>query len=430
MTPFLLAAAALTVVVLSILLLPLLRRGQLATVDRAAVNARLLRDELAALERDRASMGEAEFERARDELSRRVLEDASPVVQQMRSGSAAPTIVALALIVPICGALLYVLLGTPGALDGATPAASVAAQGGAATPPPEVRKMVDSLAAKLATHPDDPAGWAMLGRSYSVIGEFDKAAQAYDHIGPQLQRHASWLAEYADALAMTANGSPLGKPERLARQALALDPNNVLALMLAGYATAQRGEDAQALPMLEHASRLVEAGSEDAAFLSNVIAQVRRRLGLSSAADAAMAPGGGSSAAVTRVAAAGGASPVTGGSPAAAAPAQLHVQLAIAPQLRAAAGGRTLYLIARVPGQRMPVAALRETGVSLPADLALSDANSMDPQHPLSSISGPLQIEARLSASGDAMPASGDLYGSAETRRGGSVKLTIDRRRP
>ncbi len=428
MTPFLLAAAALTVVVLSILVLPLLRRGQLATVDRAAVNARLLRDELAALERDRATLGEAEFERARDELSRRVLEDASPVVQQMRSGSAAPTIVALALMVPICGALLYELLGTPSALGGAAPAASVAAQGGTAAPPPEVRKMVDSLAAKLAAHPDDPSGWAMLGRSYSVIGEFDKAAQAYARIGPQLQSHAKWLAEYADALAMTANGSPLGKPERLARQALALDPNNVLALMLAGYATAQRGDDAQALPLLERASQRVEAGSEDAAFLSNVIAQVRRRMGLSSAANAAMAPTTDSAATVTRVSAAAGGQGA--GAAAAAGPAQLHVQVVLAPQLRAAASGRTLYLIARVPGQRMPVAALRETGVSLPADLALSDANSMDPQHPLSSIDGTLQIEARLSATGDAMPASGDLFGTAKVKRGGSVELTIDQRRP
>ena len=426
MTPFLLAAAVLTAAVLAIMVLPLLRRSGGRGIDRAAVNAKLLRDEMAALERERPKLADDEYQRSRDELTRRVLEDASPVVQQMRSGSAAPTIVALALIVPICGALLYELLGTPSALGGAATAASVAAQAGTAAPPPEVRKMVDSLAAKLAAHPDDPNGWAMLGRSYSVIGEFDKAAQAYGRIGPQLQRHASWLAEYADALAMSANGSPLGKPERLARQALALDPNNVLALMLAGYATAQRGDDAGALPMLEHASRLVEAGSEDAAFLSNVIDQVRRRMGLSSAADAAMAPAAGASAAVTRIAAAGGGSRQAGS----AAPALLHVQVRVAPQFSAAAGGRTLYLIARVPGQRMPVAALRETGVSLPADLSLSDANSMDSQHPLSSIAGPLQVEARLSASGDAMPASGDFFGAAQVERGGSVSLTIDQRRP
>ncbi len=262
MMSFLLAASALTAAVLAIMLLPLLRAGHAGRgVDRAAVNARLLADELAALERERPTLDEAEYQRSHDELTRRVLADAAPVAQRMRAGSAAPTLLGLALLVPICGALLYVLMGTPGALGGASNAASAAAQGEAPGSSPQVRKMVDALATRLAAHPDDAAGWAMLGRSYSVLGEFDKAVAAYSRIGAPLQHNAAWLAEYADALAMTANGSPLGKPEQLARQALAIDPNNLLALMLAGYAAAQHGDDRGALPLLEHAQREVTPGS-------------------------------------------------------------------------------------------------------------------------------------------------------------------------
>jgi cytochrome c-type biogenesis protein CcmH len=431
MTSFLLSAGLLTAAVLAILLLPLSGRRSRADVDRAAVNARLLREDLAALDLERASLGEARYAQAREELARRVLADAAPMPGTRAASSALPTVAALLLGLPICGGLLYVLMGTPAALPAHAAIVATAKQAAAPTAPTQVQKMVDSLAAKLNAQPDDPAGWAMLGRSYAVLGDFGKAAAAYARVGPQLQRHARWLAEYADALAMTANGSPLGRPERLAARALAINPDNLLALMLAGYAHALRGDNRGALPLLEHASREVVAGSEDAAFLDHVIAQVRRRMGLSAAEGA------------TAGAAGAGVAPATPAAPtrqslAVAAPkaaaqqtprAAMQVQVSIAPSLRAQALGRTLFVIARVPGQRMPLAAVRRVGVTLPLSVALSDADSMSPAQPLSSASR-VEIEARLSATGDAMPASGDLYGTASVARGGSVDVLIDHRRP
>jgi len=41
-----------------------------------------------------------------------------------------------------------------------------------------IRGMVDGLAARLQTHPDDPAGWVRLVRAYGVLGEADKQARA------------------------------------------------------------------------------------------------------------------------------------------------------------------------------------------------------------------------------------------------------------
>ena len=428
MTTFLLAAALLTALVLSILVLPLLGRRARVGVDRAAVNARLLREDMAALERERASLGEAEYERAREELARRVLADTVPMPSPRGGASALPTVAGLLLGLPICGGLLYVLMGTPAALAGAHVAAAATTQAAAPAAPTQVQKMVDSLAARLAAHPDDPAGWAMLGRSYAVLGDFGKAAAAYGRVGPQLQRHARWLAEYADALAMTANGSPLGKPERLARQALAINPDNLLALMLAGYASALHGDGRDALPLLEHASREVVAGSEDAQFLQHVIAQVRRRMGLTAAENAASGPApAGTAAAAAPTSDVAVASPKTATQPRPATLMQVHVS--IAPALRAQAAGRTLFVIARVPGQRMPVAAARRADAVLPLQVGLSDADSMSPSQPLSSVAR-VQIEARLSATGDAMPASGDLYGTASVARGGSVDVVIDQRRP
>jgi cytochrome c-type biogenesis protein CcmH len=107
----------------------------------------------------------------------------------------------------------------------------------------------------------------------------------------------------------------------------------------------------------------------------------------------------------------------------------MQVRVSIAPSLRAQAQGRTLFVIARVPGERMPLAAARRADARLPLQVALSDADSMSPSQLLSSAPS-VQIEARLSATGDAMPASGDLYGTASVARGGSVAVLIDHRRP
>jgi cytochrome c-type biogenesis protein CcmH len=44
-----------------------------------------------------------------------------------------------------------------------------------------IRGMVAQLAARLQSQPDDVEGWLRLGRSYSVLQENDKAADAYEH---------------------------------------------------------------------------------------------------------------------------------------------------------------------------------------------------------------------------------------------------------
>ena len=40
--------------------------------------------------------------------------------------------------------------------------------------------MVDRLAARMKKDPSDLEGWMKLGRSYKVLGEYDKAALAYE----------------------------------------------------------------------------------------------------------------------------------------------------------------------------------------------------------------------------------------------------------
>jgi len=73
-----------------------------------------------------------------------------------------------------------------GATGGPADTAVAAAAKAAASASPEERRamilaMVDKLAARLATQPDDVEGWARLGHSYMVLNQPDKAKDAYTH---------------------------------------------------------------------------------------------------------------------------------------------------------------------------------------------------------------------------------------------------------
>lgn len=58
-----------------------------------------------------------------------------------------------------------------------------------------IRGMVDGLAARLEQAPDDPQGWRMLGRSYQVLGELDKAVTAYERLASLLPPDSPERAE-------------------------------------------------------------------------------------------------------------------------------------------------------------------------------------------------------------------------------------------
>ena len=60
------------------------------------------------------------------------------------------------------------------ALGGNAPNAGSPGQG------PDVRAMVDGLAARLTEEPDDLEGWTMLIRAYAVLGEIENARAALD----------------------------------------------------------------------------------------------------------------------------------------------------------------------------------------------------------------------------------------------------------
>jgi cytochrome c-type biogenesis protein CcmH len=91
----------------------------------------------------------------------------------------------------------------------------------------------------------------------------------------------------------------------------------------------------------------------------------------------------------------------------------LSGEVSLAPELNAqAAPGATLFIVAKaVDSPGAPVAVVRTKVGSWPLRFDLNDTESMLPGRNLSS-AGRVTVEARISRSGQALPAPGDLQGS------------------
>jgi cytochrome c-type biogenesis protein CcmH len=288
------------------------------------------------------------------------------------------------------------------ALNPARQAAPAVADG----PPPspeEIAAMVDRLAERLKERPDDAQGWAMLARSYLVLGRLEEAAQASAR-ALQLQPDSPQaLADHADVLAMK-NGRTLeGEPMRLIERALQLDPDHLKSLALAGAAAFDRGDMARAAQLWDRVALLGPPGSDITQQAREGAAEARRL--------ATQATAGGSSASAP-----GPAARAQGtAQPAAASAARVSGRIELAAALKAQARPEdTVYVFARnadaTGGNRMPLAIVRAQVKDLPLPFTLDDSQAMGPGMGLSTAKR-VVVGARVSRSGQAVPQPGDLEG-------------------
>lgn len=303
-------------------------------------------------------------------------------------------IVGITLFVVVFGVLGYLWRGNfAGLRVGPGDPASMAAGGEAGQITAEqIETMVANLAARLKEKPDDPDGWAMLGRSYAALGRPADAVAAYRKVVELRPKDAQALADLADGMAMANNRTLEGEPERLIAEAVKLDGRNVKALALAGTVAFNRSDYAGAVGYWQRAIDASEPGSEFAQQLQGALNEARNRAGQPAVA-AASAP------------AAGGQKPAAAAAGAVVA-GRVTLSKAIADRV---APGDTLFIFARAAaGPKMPLAILKKQAGDLPVEFQLDDTLAMSPAAKLSSASQ-VVVGARISKSGNAMPQPGDL---------------------
>jgi len=355
----------------------------------------------------------------RDQLEQELV---ALLLAQGQAGSAAAAVskpaaklwLGLAAFVLMLGLAGYAWRGNPEGLRTAPGEAGVstANEAGGHADEAQINAMLERLAEKLKSKPDDAQGWAMLARSYTARGRHADALPAYKRVVELLPKDAQALADYADGLATVNKGQLTGEPEKLVMQALALDKNNVKALSLAGTLAFDRGDYKAAVAYWEPAAQAADPAGEMSQQLRSALAEARQRAGLPPAA----AP----QAATQPLTESQQASPADG-----AARVSGRVELAAALKSKVSPDD-TLFIFARAPsGSRMPLAILRKKASDLPVDFVLDDSLAMSPAAKLSS-APLLLIGARISKSGDAVPRPGDLQGLSAPLALGSRDIRLE----
>ncbi len=143
---------------------------------------------------------------------------------------------------------------------------------------PEHIEMISALQGKLEQNPNDGKGWAMLGRSYAVLGRFNESAAAYEKAANLIQNNAALLVDYADVLAMANGKNLLGKPQELLQSALKIDQKNAKALLLMGKAEYQAGDFTHAAGYWEKLLPALPPDSPLAKQVSDNIAKARAQI--------------------------------------------------------------------------------------------------------------------------------------------------------
>lgn len=278
--------------------------------------------------------------------------------------------------------LLYRLVGTPAALD---PAARAA--------PATLQDAIAQLETRLQADPSQLEGWRLLGQAYAGAKQPAKAAEAFAHAAQLAPDDPDILVEAAESRALAA-------PEhRIDTQgvawldhALQVQPAHQRARWFSGIAKRQAGDAAGAAAIW--ASLLPEVDPNAAAVLREQVDLARADAGLPPLPPEATAP------------AASPSLPGVSGSHA------IQVRVALDPGLAARArldGNATVFVIARAPGgPPMPLAVERHAVSELPFTATLDDADGPMPTAKLSAV-GEVEVVARVSRSGDAMPQAGDL---------------------
>jgi cytochrome c-type biogenesis protein CcmH/NrfG len=285
------------------------------------------------------------------------------------------------------------------------------------------------LEQRVKRNPRDAQSWLALAEWHRRKHELDGAQSAYEKLtGLNAMTAQSW-ADYADVLGTRAQGSLAGPAGRAIDHALELDPTHPKALWLDATRALQEHRYDDALGTWRRLRGELEAGSPDAQLVDANIAEAQQlaRSGPVAATDRGGNPQTNTSGTARTTAATGTASttsaldPTPGASPASAV--EISGTVSIESRLASRVNrDATLFIYAKAadsPGP--PLAVVRLAANSLPVSFRLDDSMAMIPSRRLSQFQR-VVVEARISRTGQATPAAGDLYVTSTVLSPGSGK--------
>jgi cytochrome c-type biogenesis protein CcmH len=309
------------------------------------------------------------------------------------SGAAAPTppaaTAAMVVTFGLIGvsAIIYSLLGSPAGVRASTVA------------PSDAKANIASLARHLEQQPDDLSSWVALGAAYATTGEYGLALHSYQQAN-QLAHgtDANVLADIAEAMLLQDNGAQsVQQASQLLQRALRIDPQSAKALFYSALIAYRVGDLQVARDDFAALLKLTPAPPEKLRVaLQHQIDQI----------DAQLHP---------QI------------DPATAIHVRVRLASALAPKVPPNA---SLFVFVRSPDGGPPLA-VKRSPMKLPQDVDLSAADAMIASRSVQP-GQKVTVVARISASGNPLPQSGDLYGQIDYVAGktGPRSIEIDKLTP
>ncbi|MEO0974219.1 MAG: hypothetical protein AAFX85_14090, partial [Pseudomonadota bacterium] len=344
---------------------------------------------------------------------------ALPALRATPSQSRPVTLIVTLLVLPAVALFFYPRLTN---FDWAATAPATATPG-ANTP----EAMVAALAQRLTTNGGSVDEWRLLGRSFFNLTQFPQAEAALREAyrgtsGGDPLVAAEVAAEYAEAMILNDQRALAAEAGALLEQSLSVIPDNPRALWWGGLGAFERGEYTRAVGRWEQLLAAPQMADQERmrTLLEERLAMARNLAATGAPPPSQMRQGA--------------PSPPTASAPDGAGAARtLKVSVTLADGLEAQLGATdpTLFIIARPAGGGggPPLAVSRRQRSELPLEITLSDTDAMIPGRGISSVDD-IEVVARLSASGNPIASSGDLFGITPVGDRDAIDVKIDQVTP
>ncbi|MAP35567.1 MAG: c-type cytochrome biogenesis protein CcmI [Halomonas sp.] len=398
MTPLWIAIALLLLPALWLLIAPMrgasTLRDQLdhfeANDTSAEQNVAIFQRRLASLEaaRERGDIDEARFNEDRLELERSLLEDTATQTKRPLKTVTAGRLVVPLVMVAVVGAstFWYQQNGAEGDLTLYAIQEEVRND-----PEGSMAMFLERMEAEAERQPNNPNVWSSLFPLYRDTGQPEKAADALERLIAIEGRIPPLLAQLAQLRFFMAERELTPDVQALVDETLELDPRQPTVLGLLGIYAFDNGDYETAIDRWRRAVANIE-DPETAESLRDGIRVAQERMG------------------------------VTPEAPAAAQGQGVRVNVSLDEALvDSVSDDATVFITARdIEGELPPLAVIRAQVSELPMTVVLDDTAAMSPQAQISQVRE-ARLVVRVSASGQATPQPGDLFGDLESVSVGAI---------
>lgn len=309
------------------------------------------------------------------------------------------TVIALAILIPLAVLIFYSKVGAKADWEITDTLIELAESESISVE--KRRELQVQVMQRLKDTPENGSLWFLLANLSTQLGDFEEAVKAYRYLHSLYPDSPTIIAELAQALFLRAGNVVTPEVRKNTQLALSINAEIPMALGLAGIDAFQSQDYPTAIAYWKDAVQRLEPNSPASAALSEGIVRAQAALGAS------------------------GGDTKTSKAQASEAEAEIKVKVSLSDNVQLE-GTETLFVYARAwQGARIPLAVQRVPATQFPVLLTLDSSMAMAEGMDITS-AAQLELVARISKSGNAVPQSGDWSGSYGPIILGEVDKAVD----